>query len=124
MESGAGAALARTHDALRDMGISVFWGMATSFGAALALSLCQLQFLSKFGSFILLTVSFAFVWSMLFLMPLLAAIGPRSAAGASLAKPDGSPLPVGRARATDESEADHGGVGFRVASSTSCKQSV
>ena len=124
MESGSGAALARTHDALRDMGISVFWGMATSFVAALALSLCQLQFLSKFGSFFLLTVSFAFVWSMLFLMPLLAAIGPRSEEGASLAKPDGSPQPVVRARATDETEADHCGVGFHVASSTSCKQSV
>jgi len=43
MQSRKRTALDRTHDALRDMGISVFWGMATSFIASLVLSICQLQ---------------------------------------------------------------------------------
>jgi len=78
MESTSHSPLERTHDALRDMGISVFWGMLTSFVAALALASCQLQFLSKFGYFFLLTITFAYLWAVLFLMPLLATIGPRS----------------------------------------------
>jgi len=78
MESTSHSPLERTHDALRDMGISVFWGMLTSFVAALALASCQLQFLSKFGYFFLLTITFAYLWAVLFLMPLLATVGPRS----------------------------------------------
>jgi len=88
MESTSHSPLDRTHDALRDMGISVFWGMLTSFVAALALASCQLQFLSKFGYFFLLTITFAYLWAVLFLMPLLATIGPRSS------PPDGKAVPT------------------------------
>ena len=34
--------------------------------------------LAKFGLFFMLTISFSYLWSVLFLMPLLATIGPRS----------------------------------------------
>ena len=50
MESPALTRLERVHDALRDLGISVFWGMLTSMFAATTLATCQIQFLSKFGS--------------------------------------------------------------------------
>ena len=62
------------------MGISVFWGMLTSMISAAALAPCQIQFLSKFGIFFLLTISYAYLWSVLFLMPLLACIGPEPVA--------------------------------------------
>jgi len=51
------------HDALKDMGISVFWGMATSAVAACVLAVCQLQTLAKFGMFFLLTIVFSYLWS-------------------------------------------------------------
>ena len=76
MESTSMTRLERVHDALRDMGISVFWGMLTSMFAAAALASCQIQFLSKFGIFFMLTISYAYLWSVLFLMPCLAFIGP------------------------------------------------
>ena len=76
MESPALTRLERVHDALRDLGISVFWGMLTSMFAATTLATCQIQFLSKFGIFFALTIAYAYLWSVLFLMPLLACIGP------------------------------------------------
>ena len=83
MESRKAAPLERVHDSLRDLGISVFWGMLTSFIAAYVLSTLQLQFFSKFGTFFLLTIVWAYLWAVLFLMPLLATIGPQPKGGAS-----------------------------------------
>ena len=77
MESKRVLPLHRVHDACRDLGISVFWGMLTSLVAAYVLSMLQLQFFSKFGSFFFLTILWAYLWSVLFLLPLLALIGPR-----------------------------------------------
>lgn len=88
MESASASSLDRTHDALRDMGISVFFGMATSLCAAFALSRCQFVFLSRFGVFFVLTISFAYLWSVLFLMPLLATVGPYSAKSAEEVEKD------------------------------------
>merc|ERR1711871_1892824 len=51
MESKSLSRIDRVHDALRDLGISVFWGMLTSLCAASALASCQLQNLAKFGIF-------------------------------------------------------------------------
>ena len=88
MESESATRLERVHDALRDLGISVFWGMLTSIFSAGALAACQIQFLSKFGVFFALTISYAYLWSVLFLMPLLACIGPEpKAAPAGAATP-------------------------------------
>mmetsp|Transcript_29798 Transcript_29798/g.81434 ORF Transcript_29798/g.81434 Transcript_29798/m.81434 type:complete len:1140 (-) Transcript_29798:313-3732(-) len=78
MQSHAHTSLDRAHTALQEMGISVFWGMATSFVASLVLATCQLQILAKFGLFFMLTIIFAYFWSVLFLMPLLATLGPSS----------------------------------------------
>lgn len=76
MESRQEQPLERVHDALRDLGISVFWGMLTSVIAALTLSTLQLQFFSKFGIFFLYTIVCSYLWAILFLMPLLAIVGP------------------------------------------------
>lgn len=78
MEANSGSSLERAHRALQEMGISVFWGMATSFIASVILATCQLQVLSKFGLFFMLTIVLAYLWTVLFLMPLLATLGPRS----------------------------------------------
>jgi len=76
MESTAHTRLERTHDALRSLGISVFWGMLTSVISAVVLATLQLQFFSKFGLFFFLTILYAYLWAVLFLMPLLATVGP------------------------------------------------
>ena len=85
MESKRVEPLHRVHDACRDLGISVFWGMLTSLVAAYVLSTLQLQFFSKFGSFFLLTILWAYAWSVLFLLPLLALIGPRGTGPSAIA---------------------------------------
>jgi hypothetical protein len=82
MESNSASRLERVHDALRDLGISVFWGMLTSVISAGVLSSLQLQFFSKFGLFFLLTIVWAYLWAIFFLMPLLATIGPEGEAKA------------------------------------------
>jgi len=76
MESDKSSRLERVHDALRDLGISVFWGMLTSIISAGVLASLQLQFFAKFGLFFFLTIIWSYLWSVLFLMPLLAFIGP------------------------------------------------
>lgn len=80
MESTAARPLERVHDALRALGISVFWGMLTSVIAAGVLSTLQLQFFAKFGTFFLLTIAWSYAWAVLFLMPSLALMGPRGIA--------------------------------------------
>ena len=69
--------LERVHDSLRELGISVFWGMLTSVVAAFMLTRLQLQFFVKFGGFFLWTIVWAYLWAVLFLMPLLAFVGPQ-----------------------------------------------
>jgi len=81
MESPSLTRLERVHDALRDLGISVFWGMLTSLIAAGILVSCSLQFLHKFGVCFALTISYAYLWSVLFVMPLLAFVGPQPSSG-------------------------------------------
>ena len=68
---------AHTHDALKSLGVSVFWGMLTSPrpSAAPCLRRARLQFLAKFGTFFRLTILWAYLWAVLFLMPLLATTG-------------------------------------------------
>jgi hypothetical protein len=94
MESKASTRLERVHDALRDLGISVFWGMTTSILAAGALATCQIQFFHKFGVFFALTIAFAYLWSIFFLMPLLACIGPEPRGLAAGVTVDGGAEPV------------------------------
>jgi len=68
--------LQRAREGLKTIGASVFWGMATSVGACIALSLCRLQFFTKFGIFFMLTVLWSYLWGVFFMMPLLAFCGP------------------------------------------------
>ena len=56
--------------------------MATSLLSAGALASCAIQNLSKFGVFFALTIAYAYLWSIFFLMPLLATIGPEGEAKA------------------------------------------
>lgn len=58
MDSHSATRMERTHDALRDLGISVFWGMLTSVVSSGVLANLQLQFFSKFGTFFLLVRRF------------------------------------------------------------------
>merc|ERR1711998_88491 len=62
MESRKASPVERVHDALRDLGISVFWGMLTSIISAYVLSTLQLQFLAKFGLFFMLTIIWSYLW--------------------------------------------------------------
>mmetsp|Transcript_21686 Transcript_21686/g.76147 ORF Transcript_21686/g.76147 Transcript_21686/m.76147 type:complete len:1073 (-) Transcript_21686:77-3295(-) len=66
----------RTRAALRDMGVSVLSGMITSVGASLMLFGTTLQFFSKFGGFLLMTVGCSWVWANFFFLALMATFGP------------------------------------------------
>jgi len=58
--------------AFGEMGISVFNGMLTSIGASIPLFLCSLQFFSKFGTFLCLTIAFSWLFANLAFMSVLA----------------------------------------------------
>eukprot|EP00966_Prymnesium_polylepis_P162880 3764531-Prymnesium_polylepis.2 len=75
-----GSMLAFPCPRLAALGISVFWGMATSAIACVSLTLCQIQFFFKFGLFFLLTILWAYLWSSLFMLSVRFPIcgGPRS----------------------------------------------
>jgi len=77
MESSHAARLDRVKDALRDLGVSVFWGMTTSVIASISLAMCYIQFFYKFGLFFLLTIVWAYLWAALFMMAVLATVGPQ-----------------------------------------------
>jgi len=68
----------RVHDALRSMGVSVLSGAITSIGASSVLTLCHLQFFSKFGIFFFSTIMLAWLWASLYFMPLMALVGPEN----------------------------------------------
>lgn len=87
MESESARRLDRVADALGELGISVFWGMATSFFASIGLIMCLLQFFSRFGTFLMLTIVFAYFWAALFTMAVLAFIGPQPPKTSSIGPP-------------------------------------
>jgi len=76
MESGSYTRMERVGDALADLGISVFWGMTTSAAASIGLVLCLVQFFARFGLFLLLTIVYAYLWAAVFMMIVLALVGP------------------------------------------------
>ncbi len=87
IESDKEKRIDRVADALAHLGISVFCGMASTFFAAISLVTCQLQIFAKFGTFLMATVLFSYFWSSVFLMSVLATIGPELAGGVSTAPP-------------------------------------
>merc|ERR1712159_231451 len=66
----------KVRNTLDEIGVSVLGGMLTSASAALALLMCQLQFFAKFGTFLLLTVLFSWLWANLCFMAMMALFGP------------------------------------------------
>ena len=71
-----GSAAERVRKALREMGVSVSMGIATTFIACCALLLTDMLWFRLFGVFIIMVVCSAFLTSMLGLMALLAQVGP------------------------------------------------
>ena len=63
-------------DAIDEIGISVFSGMITSVLASGALFLCLIQFFSKFGFFLMNTVSWSWIWANGFFVTLMYLVGP------------------------------------------------
>jgi len=71
-ESADGDTNERVTSAFGDMGISVLNGMVTSVAASIPLFFCQLQFFSKFGTFLCLTIAFSWVFANFIFMSALA----------------------------------------------------
>jgi predicted RND superfamily exporter protein len=74
-------------DAMAEMGVAVFSGMLTSGLAAATLFLCQLQFFSKFGFFLLVTVVASWIMASCFFMTILHVVGPDDNTPAALQFP-------------------------------------
>merc|ERR1712050_113246 len=72
--------LKKFQEAFDVIGVSVLSGMLTSVLAALVLLTCTLQFFAKFGFFLIVTVSWAWLWGNCFFMSLLRLIGPDDSA--------------------------------------------
>jgi len=80
-ESKAETSTERVKYALGTMGISLIGGVATTFGAALFLWFAQIQFFTKFGQFLGITVFVSLFVSFTFLMPLAMLVGPSGGGG-------------------------------------------
>jgi len=74
-------------DAMAEMGVAVFSGMLTSGLAAATLFLCTLQFFSKFGFFLLVTVVASWVLASCFFMTVMHVVGPDDSTPAYLQFP-------------------------------------
>merc|ERR1711988_742185 len=67
----------RMADALQQMGLSLFCGMATTFVAALVTRVVTgVLFFHLFGEFLMLCMSLSWAFATFFLLPMLSAIGP------------------------------------------------
>jgi len=75
-ECNAETATERARGSLKSMGISLVGGVATTVGASLFLWFAEIQFFTKFGQFLGITVIVSIVVALTFLMPLLMIIGP------------------------------------------------
>lgn len=71
-ETASGDTNERLSEAFGDMGISVLNGMVTSVAASIPLFFCQLQFFSKFGTFLCLTIAFSWIFANFAFMSVLA----------------------------------------------------
>jgi len=58
------------------IGVSVLFGALTTFSAAIALLLCQIQYLAQFGAFLAMVISFSLLASTVLLPSLLSTLGP------------------------------------------------
>jgi len=97
-ESRAETSEERVRSALKTLGISLIGGVATTFGAALFLWFAEIQFFSKFGQFLAITVIVSLFVALTFLMPAAILIGPTGNRGSLCAVPCcKQPQPAGKA---------------------------
>lgn len=80
-ESEAETPVERVRAALLTMGISLIGGVATTVGAALFLWFAEIQFFTKFGQFLAITVIVSIFAAFTFLMPLAMLVGPKPGQG-------------------------------------------
>jgi len=66
----------KMRQSLRQMGVSIFSGYVTTFGAGIFLLTCDFAFFYKFGQTITLTVTFAFLVATFTFSALMKAVGP------------------------------------------------
>jgi predicted RND superfamily exporter protein len=77
----------RVRESLAEMGVSVLSGMLTSAGASLPLLMCNLVFFSKFGTFLITTVTLSWTVANFVFMAILSIVGPEPR---KFEAPDGS----------------------------------
>jgi hypothetical protein len=77
----------RVRESLSEMGVSVLSGMLTSAGASVPLLMCNLVFFSKFGTFLITTVSLSWLVANFVFMAMLSIAGPEPK---KILQPDGS----------------------------------
>ena len=66
---------------LETMGISVFAGFLTTFGASIFLLFCELAFFARFGVYICLTIVFSVIIALFVFSPLALLFGPEGDKG-------------------------------------------
>merc|ERR1719181_1420011 len=71
----------RVRFALGRMGATVVAGASTTLGAGVVLCFCQLEVFLKIGIMIVLTISYALLYSLIFFPALLILIGPVGSGG-------------------------------------------
>ena len=73
--------MSRVRDMLEEVGISVFSGACTTLGAAVFLLFAQIQFLIKFGIFLLCTTGFSLIFSLGCFTTIMGMFGPTGKTG-------------------------------------------
>ena len=73
--------IGRTRDMLENLGISVLSGAATTMGAAFFMIFADIQFFLQFGSFLMCTIGFSLLFSLLFFTAVISLIGPQNNTG-------------------------------------------
>ena len=73
--------MTRVQDMLEEVGISVFSGACTTMGAAIFLLFAQIQFLIKFGIFMLSTIGFSLLFSLGCFVTIMGLFGPVGTTG-------------------------------------------
>ena len=73
--------MSRVRDMLEEVGISVFSGACTTLVASIFMLFAQIQFLVKFGLFMLCTIGFSLIFSLGFFTTIMGLLGPSGNTG-------------------------------------------
>lgn len=71
----------RVRDMLAEFGTSVLCGFTTTFGSAVFMMFAELQFFLQFGTCLICTIGFSFVYSIVFFATVMAIVGPQGETG-------------------------------------------